>query len=450
MKRKFKTIIIVFVLFITGIIGTFTRVSAAESFELPYEPFSYNVSDSFIQPIIESAYSKTISIENNYEPENSYFFYNTNKVYLVLKDDITTTNKQFAYYYRNEWLYRPMLIFTKGIEFNYNASNSGILFTSVQSGNATTFGVVDVNPNPFNYSRYYVGSLYYDSNYGHYSTSQLNSNYPTYFETSYIPPFVREDFTLYGLDLSINETSFYDWIIENNKLAELPSYITQSKLLSFIDFYSNFGGSFTNFLKNIPDWFTHMNILNQSKENVNILKSSMDRLYQEYINSFYREVGYHSSVELPHHRRNIETQTTDDDTTLITDDQNDTLIESILRDILRGVIQISNQIGDGVNSIMDKLSQLNFTTTIVNNGGNNDADTDVEGIDSDISDTMADSIEDVPTLDTEVPNLLSAPAVVGSTVNIYLNVFQSMGLDKILIFAVTVSFLIIKIRGNTK
>lgn len=263
-------------------------------------------------------------------------------------------------------------------------------------------------------------------------------------------PFVPSDYTLYGLDLAINDTDFYDWIIQNNKLSSLPSYITQTKLLSFIDFYSQYGGSFTNFVKNIPEWFSHMNILNQSKDNVNILKSSMDRLYQEYVNSFWVEVGKGSAENLPHHRRNIQTQTTDDDTTLITDDQNDTLIESILRDILRGVIQIGNQIGDGVTSIINKLSELNFTTTIVNNGGNNNTDTDVEGINSDISDTMADSIEDVPTLDTEVPNLLSAPAVVGSTVNIYLNVFQSMGLDKILIFAVTVSFLIIKIRGNTK
>lgn len=63
----------------------------------------------------------------------------------------------------------------------------------------------------------------------------------------YDPAFVSSPSTLYGLDLSINETSFYDWIIENDKLSELPSYITQSKLLSFIKFYSNFGGSFTNF-----------------------------------------------------------------------------------------------------------------------------------------------------------------------------------------------------------
>ena len=74
-------------------------------------------------------------------------------------------------------------------------------------------------------------------------------------------------------------------------------------------------------LKNIPDWFLQMNILNQTSENVNILKSSMDKLYQEYLNSFWVEVGKNSAESMPHHRRNIQTQTTDNDTTLITDDR---------------------------------------------------------------------------------------------------------------------------------
>lgn len=112
-----------------------------------------------------------------------------------------------------------------------------------------------------------------------------------------------------------------------------------------------------------------MNILNQSKENVNILKTSMDRLYQEYLDSFWHEVGKGNSALLPHHRKNIQTQTTDDDTSLITDDSSDTVDTSILRDILRGIIQLSNQVAYGTTSIVDKLDKLNFTVNVANGGG---------------------------------------------------------------------------------
>ena len=216
-----------------------------------------------------------------------------------------------------------------------------------------------------------------------------------------------------GIDLSVNEDDFYQWLIDNDKVSvdvssggvslggKIPAYIGMAKLKSFIHFYSQFGGSNSSFSKFIWQWFSHMNILNQTVENVNILKQTTDALYQEYLNS-YMVTAYNNSANQVHHRRNIETNTTDDDTTLITDDSNDTIDISILRDILRAVIQFQTTFADYMERLFAKIDDLEFVTTVVNDGGSTVSDIDlsdlyiydVDAFNNDLADFESD-IEDV-------------------------------------------------------
>ena len=168
-----------------------------------------------------------------------------------------------------------------------------------------------------------------------------------------------------GYDFSYE--AFYHWLIDTGKYAELPSYIGTSKLLSFVKFYHDWGSNNNIFVVKILEWMMHYNIFSQSLENRNILKSTIDRLYQEYCNGAFVTIR-DSSARLPHHRRNIETLTTDDDLTLVTDDSNDDIYTSLLRDILRGVISISGQIYNCTEMIISKLDYLNWNVTVSNGG----------------------------------------------------------------------------------
>lgn len=170
---------------------------------------------------------------------------------------------------------------------------------------------------------------------------------------------------------SLDVDSFYDWIINNNKLVELPVYITQAKLKSFLEFYKSFGSSNTFFISKIADWFSHMNIANQSMSNISALKQATDKLYQEYINYRSGTHAYWPNATKIQERDDIDTKTDNNNVTLVTDDANDSLDISILRDILRGVIAISNNVNQGCANIVQKLDELNFIVNVVNDGGDN-------------------------------------------------------------------------------
>ena len=193
-----------------------------------------------------------------------------------------------------------------------------------------------------------------------------------------------------GLNLDFNETDFYNWLVDNDKVeisvdsggasvgGKIPAYIGLQKLKSFISFYRQYGGSNTSFFKFIKGWFSYMNIANQTGDNINVLKTTMDNLYREYLNSYIVH-GYSNTLNHAHQRKNIQTNTDDSDTTLITDNPNDSTDTSILRDILRGIISLSTSITSHFEALFDKLNELVFTVNVSNNGGANFTSADIWG-----------------------------------------------------------------------
>ena len=91
---------------------------------------------------------------------------------------------------------------------------------------------------------------YFDSNFVIYSPTRHNYSLFAWSNT-YNPSYEYVS----GLHFSYDVDDFYTWIINHNKLSELPSYIVQSKLKSFLDFYRSFGSSNSYFVSMIGDWF---------------------------------------------------------------------------------------------------------------------------------------------------------------------------------------------------
>ena len=225
----------------------------------------------------------------------------------------------------------------------------------------------------------------YDCRAKSFNTYYVVNSFESAYETVTLP--------FYSLDVD----GFYDWIINNNKLSDLPSYIVQAKLKSFLEFYKQFGSSNTFFTSKIGDWFSHMNIGNQTLSNISALKSATDRLYQEYIDYRSGTHAYWPGATKLQERNDIDTITNNNNTILITDDNNDDIYTKLLRDILRGVISISNNIVQGCSDIVNKLEHLTFVNNIVNNGGDTDLsllfDYDEQQFQSDWN-TLEDTIQD--------------------------------------------------------
>lgn len=249
------------------------------------------------------------------------------------------------------------------------------IYTSVSQIENTEYTLVDKSVPPQSYEGY--NSLVYNlnGNYSYNSTfyyrGQLTNggsqslDFLVKISTEYTPQFEEAPLPFFSMEVE----DFYDWIINNNKLVELPLYITQSKLKSFLQFYKSFGSSNSFFVSKIADWFEHMNIASQSLSNISALKTATDKLYSEYINYRSGTHAYWPSSSHIQERDSIDTKTDNNDLTLVTDNSNDTPDISILRDILRGVIAVSNNVNQGTSNIIQKLEQLDFTVNLVNDGG---------------------------------------------------------------------------------
>ena len=185
---------------------------------------------------------------------------------------------------------------------------------------------------------------------------------------NYSLPF-NPDYIEVPVGFSYDVDDFYTWIINNNKLSQLPAYIVQAKLKSFLEFYKNFGSSNNFFISKIADWFSFVSIPSQSLDNIRSLKSATDKLYQEYLDYRSSTHAYWPGATKLQERDDIDTVTNNNNTTLITDDQSDDIYTKLLRDILRGIISISNNVVQGTADIVNKLDHLNFTVNVANNGG---------------------------------------------------------------------------------
>ena len=179
--------------------------------------------------------------------------------------------------------------------------------------------------------------------------------------------------TFTGLNLDINETSFYEWLVDTGNYTRLPEIIGLNKLKSFVTFYRAYGGSNSSFFKFFNSWLKFFNVASQTSDTINAVKTSMDQLYKEYLD-YYTVTFVSNSANQAHHRKNINTVTDVDNPSLITDDPSDSLLISLLRDILRGVIAIPTSIYNNTQSILSKLDSLNFTINVSNDGGSSVTD----------------------------------------------------------------------------
>lgn len=357
-------------------------VSAAVSFDWPSMPYVSNVPQNFSFSDSLEALSDNPTLSSvDLDACRVFFKYNVDRqmydIFVVPVDQLVETEaKTFFYYERTYAMVKFMSGYKTYCSYNAMSSTNFTPFTQVDNisyGSVDTWGCVHITDG-LNSVPYIVVPFYVNLDRGGaYDSAELTGNLGTGFGDFSVPfDTVYEEISMPFYSLDVDE--FYDWIINNNKLVELPTYIVQSKLKSFIDFYKQFGSSNSFFVSRIGDWFNHMNIASQSLSNITTLKNSIDKLYSEYMNYRSSTHAYWPSATKIQERSDIDTITDNNNLTLVTDESNDTIDISILRDILRGVVAISNNINEGSSRLIQKLDEINFTVNLTNDGGYNKPD----------------------------------------------------------------------------
>lgn len=357
-------------------------VSASVSFEWPPMPYVSNVPQNFSMTDSLEALADNSSLSSvDLDSCRVFFKYNVNPqmydIFVVPSDQIVEAEcKTFFYYERTYSMVKFMSGYKTYCPYSAFASTTFSPFTQVDNtsfGSVDTWGCVHITDG-LNSVPYLVVPFYVNMDRGGaYDSAELTVNLGTGFADFSVPfDTIYEEIALPFFSLESDD--FYDWIINNNKIGQLPVYIVQSKLKSFIEFYKQFGSSNTFFASKIGDWFNHMNIASQSMSNISALKTSIDKLYAEYLDYRSSTHAYWPSATKIQERSDIDTITDNNNLTLVTDDSNDTIDITILRDILRGVVAISNNIIEGSSKVVQKLDEMNFTVQLSNDGGYNKPD----------------------------------------------------------------------------
>lgn len=368
--------------------------------------------------VLSYFYNNPYVIDLGFTPDNSYFVFTSynssggvDDGYLLCIKKSDTNQSVFNY---NSIQY-PAL--------TSKASSQYIFGWSVDISNLNSLGTYHFTSFPDNGYKpvvYSHGSGYQLSRLWQNTIDNPYPDTPFYnyiFDDGSYPVFNPDEYEVVNPFFSLDVDDFYTWLVNNDKIevsgssggvsvgGKIPAYIGTQKLKSFLTFYKNFGSSNKAFSKHIVEWFSFMNIVGQTKDNINVLKTTIDALYQEYINYRSGTHAYWPTATKIQKRQNIDTVTDDDNTTLITDDNSDPLDISILRDILRGVIAISNNVNQGVSDIVSALNRLDFTVNVANSGGEF-PDIDLSSLYTYDSDAFSDDLE---TFSSDIEDVQNVP-----------------------------------------
>lgn len=168
-------------------------------------------------------------------------------------------------------------------------------------------------------------------------------------------------------NLKIQSEGFVEWLLNTGKYLEIKSELLENHVGGWVNIFAEYGSN-SKWFRDVAIQFMASNRITMGIEDANLALSKTKALYQEYLslkNDTYRNHLQRRTWDT----NNIVPVTNDTDNILIVDTPSDTIDISILRDILRALINTGNIINDNFNILFDKLDNLDNTVNIVNNGG---------------------------------------------------------------------------------
>lgn len=378
------------------------------TFEFPENPVIFGLPSGYTAEFVaEEIYKNTSLKDLGYTIDNSYFFVNYNSfdtkyiVYLVYKDDIVYDVKGKAYY-SGSYHDFPLALFSKGVTTTaYSVSDLNTStytnFISSPSGNYTSYGICQPNYVSSSFLPYMVCPFYFDSSNGFYNSTDLNYDRGYCFGSYAPPPFDPIISPIYQAvySLSIEKEEFIKWLIDNEKYVEIADSLVENRVSGFVDIFQRYGANGKAFVYNARQFFEFIGIGQTVSDYGSVLEKTRS-LYREYQKSVRLQLIDHYNNKVKD-TLNIKPLTNDNNTTLITDTNDDTVIVRLLRDILRSLISLPSTIGDLIQSLEVKVDGLDNSVIITNDGGlsdlsvlwtynNNDFDDDLINFSLDVAD----------------------------------------------------------------
>lgn len=182
-----------------------------------------------------------------------------------------------------------------------------------------------------------------------------------------IDPIYNATYSLY-----INDTEFTEWLINTERYYEINSAMLANHVSDTVGIFKKYGGNNTAFSRLLKQFFDLRNI-GQGVTDYNVAIAKIRELYREFEAERKQELlsKFYGRTE---DTENIKPDTNETNNTLITNLSTDDIYTQLLRDILRSLIAMQNNLGDLLISINDKLDNLDNTVNIVNDSGVEDLD----------------------------------------------------------------------------
>lgn len=201
----------------------------------------------------------------------------------------------------------------------------------------------------------------------------------------------------YNYSLNVNVEKFSQWLVETGKYTEIVEELAENRVTGLVSIFAKNGANNNSFVDSLKQYFKYISIA-QYVDDYGAVVNKIRSLYQEF-----QKLEKDKLMDIFFHRTektdNIKPVTNDDDLTLITNSDDDTVIIKILRDILRSLIALPNNISNLINSLSVQVDGLENTVNVVNQSGlpdlstlwsysNNDFDDDLLNFSSDVAEVQ--------------------------------------------------------------
>lgn len=144
--------------------------------------------------------------------------------------------------------------------------------------------------------------------------------------------------------LSIEKEQFVRWLIDNKKYVEIADSLVENRVSGFVDIFQRYGANANAFAYNVKQFFEFIGI-NQTVSDYGSVLEKTRSLYREYQRYVRQQLIDHYNNKVKD-TLNIKPLTDDNNTSLITDSDGDTVVVRLLRDILRSLISLPVNLGD--------------------------------------------------------------------------------------------------------
>ena len=201
----------------------------------------------------------------------------------------------------------------------------------------------------------------------------------------------------YNYALNVNVEKFSQWLVDTGKYTEIVEELAENRVSGLVSIFAKNGANNNSFVDSLKQYFKYISIA-QYVDDYGAVVNKIRSLYQEFQKQEkdkLMDVLFHRTEKT----ENIKPVTNDDDLTLITNSDDDTVIVKILRDILRSLIALPNNISNLIESLSVQVDGLENTVNVVNQSGlpdlstlwsynNNDFDDDLNNFSLDISEVQ--------------------------------------------------------------